>query len=158
MEYFTNDSLETKKMGERLAEKILKTERWSDKFTARDLAFVLGLEGELGGGKTTFLQGFAKGLGIKEKILSPTFVIMKRFEIENCKLKIENFYHVDCYRIEDPQEILNLGLKDIISNSKNIVAIEWVDKIKEILPESVMTIKFEFLSEKKRKITLRDKI
>lgn len=78
--------------------------------------------------------------------------------IENCKLKIENFYHVDCYRIEDPQEILNLGLKDIISNSKNIVAIEWVDKIKEILPESVMTIKFEFLSEKKRKITLRDKI
>ncbi len=97
-------------------------------------ALILSLEGDLGGGKTTFLQGFAKGLGIKEKILSPTFVIMRKSKIKNQKSKFNNFYHIDCYRIQKPKEILDLGWKEIIKNPRNIVAVEWAEKISKILP------------------------
>ena len=70
----TNSSSQTKELGEKLAKKISKGK-------PKKAAFVIGLKGELGGGKTTFLQGFARGLGVKEKILSPTFIIMKKFQI-----------------------------------------------------------------------------
>lgn len=133
----TSSSSQTQKIGEDFAKKLQK-----DGF--RKQAVVLGLTGNLGGGKTTFLQGFAKGLGIKEKILSPTFVIMKRFG---------NFYHIDCYRIGKPKEILELGFKEIISNPKNIVAIEWPEKIKKLLPKDTIFISFKFEDDNIRKIT-----
>ncbi len=141
----TNNVLETKKIGSNLADQILKNKLFKK-------ATVIGLEGGLGGGKTSFVQGFAKGLGIKEKILSPTFVIMKRFEIEN--LRFTNLYHFDCYRIEKPSELLELGFKKIIQNPKNIVVIEWADRIKKILPQRTIRITFDFLTEKKRKIII----
>lgn len=137
-EYITSSPGQTKSLGESFSKRILKKK-------LEKKAFVIGLEGELGGGKTTFLQGFAKGLGIKEKILSPTFVIIKRFN---------KFYHIDCYRLQKPKELLDLGFKEIISNPRNIVAIEWADKIKKIIPENTLWLKFEFIDEKKRKITV----
>lgn len=146
---FSNSPLKTKKIGEILGKEVLKIKR-------KKRAFVLGLEGDLGGGKTTFLQGFAKGLGIKEKILSPTFVMMKRFKIrENSRPnshKFATFYHIDCYRIQKPKEILNIGFKKIISNPQNIIAIEWVDRIHKILPKDALILKFKFISQKKREI------
>jgi tRNA threonylcarbamoyladenosine biosynthesis protein TsaE len=144
--YLTTSSSQTKKLGENLAKEILKTK-------SKKKAVIVGLEGELGSGKTTFLQGFAKGLGIKEKILSPTFIIMKRFRIKVSSFK--NFYHIDCYRISKPKEILNLGFKKIISNPKNIIAIEWADQIKEILPKNTLILKFKFIEKTKRKIKYR---
>lgn len=144
--FLTKNPSQTKKLGEILAKEILKT-------SPQKMAFVIGLEGDLGGGKTTFLQGFAKGLGIKEKILSPSFVIMKRFEAEDVRFK--DFYHIDCYRIKKPKEILDLGFKEIISNSKNIVAVEWAERIRKIMPKGTIWIKFEFLDEKKRKIMIK---
>jgi len=145
----TRDPLQTKKLGKQSAKKILKSKK-------RKNAFIIALKGELGGGKTTFLQGFAGGLGIKEKILSPTFVIIKKFTIKN---KTQHptpntYYHIDCYRIKKSKEILDLGFKEIISNPQNIVAIEWADKIKKILPKSVFWIKFKFINEKTREIVL----
>ena len=115
-------------------------------------ALVFGLKGELGAGKTTFLQGFAKGLGIKNKIISPTFVIMNRFPIK--KGKFTNFYHLDCYRIEDAKEMKNLEFEEIINNSKNIVCIEWPEKIKKALPKNINMIKFDILEGDKRKIII----
>lgn len=146
-EYLTKNPNQTKKLGEALAKKILKTR-------PRKGAFIIGLEGDLGGGKTTFLQGFAKGLGIKEKILSPTFIIMRRFRIRVNSRKFADFYHIDCYRIQRPKEILELGFKEIISNSKNLVAIEWAERIKKILPKNVFILKFEFINRDRRKIVL----
>jgi len=161
-EYLTTTPRQTKKLGEILAKEVLKTK-------LKKGALIIGLEGDLGGGKTTFLQGFAKGLGIKQKITSPTFIIMRKYKIENWKLKsrkissslpslsrsvIENFFHIDCYRIEKPKEILDLGFKEIISNSKNIVTIEWAERIQKILPEETIIIKFEFINQKTRKITI----
>jgi len=144
-EYFTNSPTQTKKLGGVIAKKILQRK-------ARKTANVLGLEGDLGGGKTTFLQGFAKGLGIKEKILSPTFIIIKRFKIKD--LRFKNFYHIDCYRIKRPKDILDLGFKKTISDPKNIVAVEWADRIKNILPKNTILVKFEFIDIKRRKITI----
>jgi len=111
-------------------------------------AVVVGLQGELGGGKTTFLQSFAKGLGVKDKILSPTFVIFKKF-----KVKDKNFYHFDCYRV-DNKDILELGFKDIVSDPKNIVAIEWANNVKKIMPKNSIWIDFKFIDDKTRKIVI----
>lgn len=143
--FLTKSSAQTKKLAEELAREILQEEK-------REKALVIGLEGELGSGKTTFLQGFAKGLGIKEKVLSPTFVLMRRFSLENKK----NLYHLDCYRINKPGEILSLGFKDIISNPQNIVAIEWADKIKKILPKDSLGIKIRFVDDKKREFLINN--
>lgn len=139
--------LQTKKIGRSLAKEILKVK-------LKKTAFVLGLEGDLGGGKTTFLQGFARGLGIKEKILSPTFVLMKKFRIPNSGF--QNFYHFDCYRIQRPKEILNLGFKKIISGCFNIVALEWADKVKNKLPKDAILIKFRFIGRDKREIIIKE--
>lgn len=144
--YLTKNSNQTKELGRILAKKI--------KLKKNSKALVLGLKGELGGGKTTFLQGFARGLGIKQRILSPTFVILKRFKIKD--LRFKNFYHIDCYRLNRDKEILALGFKEIISDKKNIVAVEWAERIKKILPKDAIWIKFDFIDENKRKITIQD--
>jgi tRNA threonylcarbamoyladenosine biosynthesis protein TsaE len=147
MEKFqTKSEKETEKLGEEIGRKILKEKLGK-------IAKIVALEGDLGGGKTTFLKGFAKGLGIKEKILSPTFVIAKRFEVSVSRFQY--FYHIDCYRIEKPREILNLGFREIIKDPKNIVAIEWADKIKKILPKEVIKIKFKILGKKEREILIK---
>jgi len=119
---------------------------------AKSLDFnVIGLRGDLGGGKTTFTQGFAKQLGIKDKILSPTFVILKKF-----KMKKGYLYHIDCYRLEDSRELEELGFNDIIKDKNNIVILEWADIVKDILPKETIFIDFEFIDKDKRKICLRD--
>lgn len=149
MEFLTKNPKETEKLGEILAREILKS--------SFKKAIVLGLKGDLGGGKTTFLKGFAKGLGIKEKILSPTFIILKKFNIKHRTSNFKHFYHLDCYRIERPKEILDLGFKEIIQNPKNIVAIEWAEKIEKILPKNKILILFKFLDKKKRTILISQK-
>ena len=132
----TESEKETKELAKKLAKVFLEK-----KFR------VLALKGDLGGGKTTFVQGFAGGLGIKEDILSPTFIIFKKFF-----LKDKTFYHFDCYRIKESKELLDLGFEEIINNKNNIIAIEWAEKIEDILPEDILTLEFHFLEENKRKI------
>ena len=136
--FISTGPTQTRKIGENLAKKSLKTPK-------NKKTLVFGLVGDLGGGKTTFLQGFAKGLGIKEKILSPTFVLIRRYD---------KFYHIDCYRIQKPKELLDIGFKEIISGPGNIVAIEWSDKIEKILPKTAIMIRFIFVEENTRKITV----
>lgn len=116
----------------------------------------MALQGDLGGGKTTFLQGFAKGLGIKERILSPTFVLMKRFSIKNKKTEFKNFYHLDCYRIKSQKDLSVLDFKKIISDPFNIVAIEWAERVKKALPSNTLVLKFEFINKTTRKIILKN--
>jgi tRNA threonylcarbamoyladenosine biosynthesis protein TsaE len=129
----TNSAKQTQKLGEKIAQELSDT-------VGGKTAIVLGLQGNLGGGKTTFLQGFAKGLGIKEKILSPTFVILKRFQVPG--FRFQDFYHIDCYRLKNEKDILELGFDDIIKDSRNIVAVEWSEKIKKVLPKNTIFIKF----------------
>jgi len=132
----TKSASETKKIAENLAKEILTGEGGA----------VLGLKGKLGGGKTTYDQGFAKGLEIKEKILSPTFNIFKKYK---------NFYHIDCYRIKREKEAIDLGFQEIFSNPENIVAVEWPENIKKIMPERTIWLTFKVIGEDKRKITIK---
>lgn len=108
-------------------------------------AVVLALEGELGSGKTTFTQGLAEGLGVKERVLSPTFLIVKEFELSH-KDKTR-LYHIDCYRLQFPQELLDLGFRSIVDDPKHIVVIEWADRVKEILPKDTKWIHFSLAGE-----------
>ena len=137
---------QTKNLGKKLAQDILK-------FSLKKKAIVIALKGELGSGKTTFLQGFAKGLGIKDRILSPTFVILKNFQLPTSNFKC--FYHIDCYRIKKPKELLILGFKEIISNPQNIVAIEWAEKVNKILPKESIILDFKFKKKKEREIVVK---
>jgi tRNA threonylcarbamoyladenosine biosynthesis protein TsaE len=128
---------------------------------------VIALHGDLGSGKTTFVQGFAAGLGIEKKIISPTFIIMRTYVIPdlirnprsldsrfrgNDGFVKSNFYHVDLYRIESEHDIEGLGLLELINDSQNMVVIEWPDKIAHLLPENGIDIFFEYLEDDKRKI------
>lgn len=130
-EFLTKNVSETRKIAKLLAQEIN--------------GGVIGLTGELGAGKTTFIQAFAKGLGIKDKLTSPTFVLMKKYG---------NLYHIDCYRISSYKDILALDFKEIISNPKNIIVIEWAEKIKKILPKNTIWLKFKVVSNNERKIII----
>lgn len=150
--FFTQGSSQTKKLGRELAKKILKAK-------PKKISLILALEGELGAGKTTFLKGFAKGLGVKGNILSPTFIIIKKFNTRvkssSNSGKFRYFYHLDCYRLKKPKEILALGFQKIISNHENIIAIEWAERARPIIPKSALWIKFKFIDKNKRKIVLK---
>ena len=145
IEIITNSSKETKKAGMALGQ-ILGRGPLSNK------AFIIALEGDLGSGKTTFIQGLAQGLKVKENILSPTFVIQKDFSLLLKNYK--SLYHIDAYRLKNPEELLELGFKDLIRNPENIIVIEWADKVKKILPKEILKIKFTNLEKNKRKIII----
>ena len=115
-------------------------------------AFVVGLSGDLGSGKTTFVQSVAKVLGVEKYITSPTFVIQKRYKIISDKIAFENLIHIDAYRLERGDELLNLDWEEIIKNPKNIIFIEWPEKVSEILPKDMKKIEFRFIDEKTREI------
>lgn len=96
-------------------------------------AMVVGLYGNLGAGKTFLTQVLAKNLGINEQIVSPTFVIEKIYSLENNKFS--HLIHIDAYRLEKSEELLNLGWQNIISDPKNLILIEWPEKVEDIMPE-----------------------
>ncbi len=137
-----------------MAREILESNSATGQACLRRQAAVIGLIGDLGAGKTIFAKGFAKGLGIKEDVTSPTFVLEKIY-----KLKTKNrrfFVHIDAYRIENSKELLSLGFKKLLKEPSNIILIEWADKIKNILPKKYIKICFEHMEKNKRKISAHD--
>ena len=145
LQYLTQNSQETKKLARILALEATKIK------SRKPLIF--GLVGDLGSGKTTFIQGFIRGLGIKKRITSPSFLIMRSYKLPACNALRSNagrqatsykkIYHIDCYRLKKPKELLVLGLREILADSQNLVLIEWADKIKKILPKEVIYLKFK---------------
>lgn len=114
---------------------------------------LLALSGNLGAGKTVFVQALAKALGVKENITSPTFVLMKVYNTDNQKSK--KFIHVDCYRLSGREDLFDIGLEDYLNYDNIIVAVEWADKIVN-LPDTAIKIHIELIKEKddQRKITI----
>lgn len=131
----TKNANETKKVASMLAQEAIGAEQ--------DSALVIALEGDLGAGKTTFVQGFARALGIKEVIHSPTFLILKTYKIQNKKYKIRHLVHIDCYRLDSSDELLHLGFKEILKDKDAIVLIEWGDRVHTLLPRDSVWIRFE---------------
>lgn len=117
-------------------------------------SLVLALTGDLGSGKTSFVKGLAKGLGVKNKIQSPSFVIFKSFPVRPQKI-FSKLIHIDCYRLDSFKDLLHIGLREFISNPQNIVVIEWADKIIRHLPKTLIKINFAYHSKKNhRHITI----
>lgn len=148
MEYISKSLEDTKKIAEEIALNL--------KFNEEG-ATVVGLYGDLGAGKTTFMKYFAKHFGVEEEVQSPTFIIMRIFEIpkeaqdEKCKAK--KLVHIDAYRLESGAELLNLGWNELIAHPSNLICIEWPEKVGEILPPHIM-LRFEHSeSENERKIS-----
>ena len=126
----TKSFLETQKISGILAQEILSSIQKQKK------AQVIVLSGDLGAGKTVFVQGFAKKLKIKQKITSPTFVIFKKYKF---KQSVNNFgwlYHFDCYRLKDEKDVLSLGFEEFLKEKNAIIMIEWPEKIKKVLPKN----------------------
>lgn len=140
MEIKTSSPRETQEVAEKLAKEV----------KAGD---VVALFGNLGAGKTVFVQGLAKGLKIKRKIVSPTFVFMRSYPFYKNKLQL-TFYHIDLYRGEGEQDFKNLGLEEVFS-PESVVVLEWANKIKETLPKKRIEVYFETVNERIRKIKIK---
>ncbi len=138
----SKSSEETQKIGERLARICSGGE-------------IIGLVGDLGGGKTTFVQGMAKGLGIKRQITSPSFVLLKKYPISNLKSQVSNLYHIDLYRIDTPNDVYSFGFEEVLEDKKGICVIEWAEKVMGLLPKERLIIEFDFISENERKLIFK---
>lgn len=139
MEVYESDSAQkTQKIGADLAKKFKN-------------GAILALVGDLGAGKTTFTQGFAEGLDIKDKVISPTFVLIRQHKFGSN----QTLFHVDLYRLEGDINIKALGLEDIIRHKKDIILIEWAEKIKDQLPKETIWLSFEKLDSDSRQITVK---
>lgn len=123
-----------------------KTKKIAEDFAKHTKASVFALTGELGAGKTIFVQGFANGLGIKDKIISPTFVLIRQHKIPQTEKVL---YHIDLYRLDDTTNFKHLGLQEIWSDPNNIVLIEWAEKAENILPKETIRIKIKKYTNKR---------
>lgn len=140
--------------------------------TKAEGATVWALHGDLGAGKTTFVQQVAQHLGVTEVVTSPTFVVMKLYEVperaestekdhdldegsregtaESCSCLI----HIDAYRLDDPSELAVLGFADLLADPTNLICIEWAEKVTELLPETTTNIMFTIGEEEVRTIQI----
>lgn len=118
-------------------------------------ALIICLYGDLGAGKTVFVQGLGEFLGLKDKINSPTFVIGRKYQLDNNEF--EKFFHFDFYRLEDIKDLDWLNWLDIIDNRKNIIIIEWPERIEDFLPKERLNLFFKVLDEKTRNISYEEK-
>jgi tRNA threonylcarbamoyladenosine biosynthesis protein TsaE len=132
--FITNSGEETNRAGMSFAEKLLP-------------GSVVCMHGPLGAGKTTFIQGVAKALGIEEAVTSPTFTIAALYE---GKIPL---YHIDAYRIDSTEEFEMLGLEEYIYG-RGATFIEWAEKVQEVLPDSCFHITIDITSNGSREISV----
>ena len=151
-QYTTYSAEETRSLGKKLAREIVP-------------GTLLCLQGDLGAGKTTFTQGLLEGLGAEKPFVSPTFVIMKQYDLPTRQTGlptrqtglskpvggIERIYHVDAYRVES-KDFETIGFSEWCENEKGIVILEWPERVSELLPEKRTEIFFKSISENEREI------
>jgi tRNA threonylcarbamoyladenosine biosynthesis protein TsaE len=112
-----------------------------------DAATLVTLSGELGAGKTTFAQGIARALGVQEMVTSPTFVIEKIYKLEHQKW--ERLIHIDAYRLKSAHELEGLGWKELLTDSGNLIVLEWPERVAEAMPGDAIRISFEINGEER---------
>lgn len=141
-----------------ISKSVSDTEKIAEDFVKKlslgfyNTALVVGLYGDLGSGKTTFTQFIAKIFNIKEDITSPTYVIEKIYDIDTQNFK--KLIHIDVYRLNSAKELLVLDWEKTVSDPRNIIFIEWPERVEEILPENHLKINFKFVSENEREIEI----
>ncbi len=110
---------------------------------------VLALQGELGSGKTNFVKGLARGLGVRASVHSPTFILMNEYREGRLPL-----FHVDAYRVESAAEAWALGLDDYV-NDMGVTVVEWAERIRAVLPDENLWIEFRYISDTKRALLMQ---
>jgi len=123
-----------------IAEEILATLEPSSQH-----ATILTLQGDLGAGKTTLTQSLARKLGVIETVVSPTFVIAKFYQTSTESFKA--LIHIDAYRIENISELAPLGWQQMILEPNTLIVLEWPERIKDALPEGIVSYKIEHHDE-----------
>ncbi|TAK57916.1 tRNA (adenosine(37)-N6)-threonylcarbamoyltransferase complex ATPase subunit type 1 TsaE [Patescibacteria group bacterium] len=169
MEFISHSVLETASFAKDFLEKLADRGKASS-------ATVVGLYGNLGAGKTTFTQCLAKELGIMETITSPTFVIEKIYPLKHSpstvfpqgcsttspqsspqfKLPFTQLIHIDAYRLEKGAELAVLGFEKLLNDPKNLILIEWPERVADIMPKDHFRLKFEFVDENTRIMELEN--
>jgi tRNA threonylcarbamoyladenosine biosynthesis protein TsaE len=150
---------ETEKIAKIFLDKILKRKNFPDR------ALVVALSGDLGAGKTIFTQAVGKHLGIKNKIASPTFVLIKKYSIPLPLLRgsarrargshFKFLFHLDAYRLKNEKELLQLGWEEIIGNKDYIIFIEWPENVRKIIPANARFVYISHLKNNQRKLELK---
>lgn len=139
-----------------MSKRLLDTEKAAATFVAAlgkgEQATVVGLQGNLGSGKTTFVKGVAKAFGVEQTVTSPTFVIEKIYKLSGTLFS--HLVHVDAYRLEEGKELAALGFNEVLKDPGNLVLIEWPEKVSDILPEDIRTVRFSFIDDETRRIQL----
>lgn len=149
MKYIVNSTEETEKIAQDFVLGLV---------SKTDSATVIGLYGDLGAGKTNFTQAVAKALKVEESVVSPTFVIEKIYKIvdssQHLVSKFENLIHIDAYRLESSAELLRLGWKEITSDPRNLILIEWPEKVSDIMPKHIKIYLNHLENENSREIEI----
>ena len=145
LDIISHSSAQTQRLGARLGELLQGGE-------------LILLDGQLGTGKTTFTQGLAQGLGITEVVNSPTFTLLKEYSGQipfpegrpNSPQRVgPPLYHFDLYRLDNPEEILDLGFEDYFYGT-GVCVVEWADKADAFWPNEHVRIRMKMMSETKR--------
>ncbi len=133
-----------------------------DRSAKNNNATLIVLSGDLGAGKTTLVQEIARVFGVKESVISPTYVIMKKYKIDNSMLadvsqvpvSFSDLIHIDAYRIENEEELLRIGWQSIISNPSNLVCVEWPEKVPKLTEKFDFSITLSHHDNHSRKVTI----
>lgn len=115
-----------------------ETQKFASEFSKTiEIGSIISLNGGLGAGKTTFAQGFARGMGVKQHVGSPTFKLVSEYSGEKMKL-----FHVDCYRLSGIDDFLNMGGENLLLPKDGICLFEWASIIEGVLPDNTIIIDF----------------
>ncbi len=120
---------------------------------------ILLLYGDLGSGKTTFSQGIGEALGISQRMVSPTFLLVRKYDVQpNGKenMSFHSLYHIDLYRVGGDDQLDELGIFDFIQNPSNLVVIEWAERMGTRIPLKRIDVKFETLEGEQRVISISE--
>jgi tRNA threonylcarbamoyladenosine biosynthesis protein TsaE len=136
LEFFSRSPEQTRRVGMRLGNLLLPGD-------------VICLQGDLGAGKTTFVQGVAQGWGSLDPVSSPTFIIVNIYR----RPGEEQLFHMDAYRLDSAPEAAELDLDEMLARGGLLV--EWPERVQGILPETHMWISFEYVAEENRQFVLK---
>ncbi len=135
LDFISHSETQTRRLGTRLA-------------TLLKPGDVLALIGDLGSGKTRWIQGVCQGLDVVEPVISPTYTLVNEYQ------GLYPVYHIDLYRIVDTSELFTFGLEDYLYGN-GISLIEWADRANDLLPNNYLTVELYHLEETKRRLVLR---
>lgn len=136
---------------------ITKSEKETKAFAKALLARgvrIFALQGELGSGKTTFVQGLGKALGVRERITSPTFIIMNVHRTRTRQYPYTRLIHVDAYRIR-AKDARALHIREVLRDSRAVVAVEWAEELRRIIPKSAAWLVFSHRKSQEERSIIR---